>query len=637
MSRNFADVCRVRSRRFGAVVASACLVVGAAGGLVGSGRAGAEVLSPINFESYATGTVNGQDGWVSTGSAAAPACGNVSPYDEAIVNNSSYPSAPASFGTKSFRVSDAVTSGCFGDQTFSKSVVNAAGEATADTGGFPTGTLQNSFSASFDFASVTPGTYQPGLHMSVSPDRGDGARMSYVRIEDSPTGWNLFFDDYRDFAPYGSGGNLDNGCGPGGDNFIETQIATGLSRTAHTLTFVMNLLPGAGNDVVNVLLDGSVIHTGTSWEDYYRFCGESGGGNVGQPSGAGWCPLSLSCGGPNAGTLPNESRIVRNVEFRESGTADPGNLGNGFLIDNVNLATGDLLGTPTVTQVFDGTGSSASPTAVGVQFTVPPTPPGGVPITSETATCAGVSESPLGPPAGPSGSATGLGSPIFIGGLAAQGLYQCTVTATNMFGTSLPSAPFFVFIGGTGECTELPTAPAMLSTGPGNASATVSWAPASGTCIAGYVVTPFVGGVAQTSKLVDGHGTTTVVKGLTNGVSYTFTVAAENGMAVGPASSMTAPITAGTPAAATALHVTRIAKGSLKVSFGTPASNGAPITSYAAVCSSTNHGVPNGKSGRTGPLTVTGLSVGKTYTCTVTATNKRGTGPASHPTTAIKA
>ena len=100
---------------------------------------------------------------------------------------------------------------------------------------------------------------------------------------------------------------------------------------------------------------------------------------------------------------------------------------------------------------------------------------------------------------------------------------------------------------------------------------------------------------------------------------------------------MTAPITAGAQAAISSLHVTRIAKGSLKVAFGAPAGNGAPITSYAAVCTSNDHGAPKGRSGRAGPLTVRGLTPGKTYTCTVSATNKRGTGPASHASAAVKA
>ena len=55
-------------------------------------------------------------------------------YDHKVVTNSG---APASFATQSLRMSNAVTSGCFGDQTFSKSLVNAAGETSAEGGTRP--------------------------------------------------------------------------------------------------------------------------------------------------------------------------------------------------------------------------------------------------------------------------------------------------------------------------------------------------------------------------------------------------------------------------------------------------------------------------------------------------------------------
>ena len=271
--------------------------------------ASADTQGPIDFEAYTPGTVNGQDGWAKTG-----------PFDVAIADNSTLPGAPPSFGDQSLRMSDAVTSASFANQTFSTATTDAAGEPTADTGGFPTGTLQTGFHASFDFASVTPGAEQPGMHTSVSPDRGDGARMSYIRIEDSPTGWNLFFSDYDDVAPLGSDGDLDDGCGLG-DSFVETEIVSDLSRTPHNLEIVMEFVDGAHNDLVQVFLDDELVHEGTSWEDYFRFCGESGGGE----------------GGPRA----DQSRVVRNLLFRLAGTAHPANAGAGLLVDEFVVATED--------------------------------------------------------------------------------------------------------------------------------------------------------------------------------------------------------------------------------------------------------------------------------------------------------
>ena len=46
---------------------------------------------------------------------------------------------------------------------------------------------------------TTEATPQPNpLHMTVSPDRGDGARMSYLRFEDQADGVHVFFVDVTD-------------------------------------------------------------------------------------------------------------------------------------------------------------------------------------------------------------------------------------------------------------------------------------------------------------------------------------------------------------------------------------------------------------------------------------------------------
>ena len=66
------------------------------------------------------------------------------------------------------------------------------------------------------------------------------------------------------------------------------------------------------------------------------------------------------------------------------------------------------------------------------------------------------------------------------------------------------------------------------------------------------------------------------------------------------------------------------------MTFGPPADvHGNPVTGYTATCASTNGGVTGTNSGATSPITVTGLTNAKTYTCSVTATNIIGTGAAS--------
>ncbi|HEY0545790.1 MAG TPA: cohesin domain-containing protein [Pyrinomonadaceae bacterium] len=265
----------------------------------------------ITFETptYAPGSINAQDGWSATGSAPA------SPgYDHAVVVNSS---APVSFGAQSLRISNKVTSGSFGDQTFSKSVYNEAGESTAQNNGYSGGVRQNHFEAEFSLASADPNALQAGLLMSIAPDRGDGARMSYLRFEDQADGIHVFFDDYQDAAPFGASLGDAAGCGAE-DDFIETDIVT-LNRTVeHSIKIVMDLYEGTRNDVVKIYIDGTLKHTGTSWEDYFRYC------------------------------EGNPTRTVDSLLFRTSGTAHPELAGKGYLIDNMTLNSGQPPTTQTI-------------------------------------------------------------------------------------------------------------------------------------------------------------------------------------------------------------------------------------------------------------------------------------------------
>jgi parallel beta-helix repeat protein len=261
---------------------------------------GAAVVIDFENPPYTAGSVNGQDGWSSTG-----------PYDQAVVTNSG---APASFGAQSFRISNAVASGSFGDQTFSKRLVNAAGETGADEAGYGMGGVrQNHFEAQWQFASLVPGAEQSGLAVSASPDRGDGSRMSFVRLTDKPAGLAVDFVDVQGKDP----------GAPLSANFVETAVATGLSRTVpHTIKMTMDLLEGPGNDVVKVYVDGVLRHTGTSWEDYFR-------------------------SDPEAAAHAGRPPIVNRMLFRAGGTSFPANLGKGFLIDNLALKSSSP--TPTAT------------------------------------------------------------------------------------------------------------------------------------------------------------------------------------------------------------------------------------------------------------------------------------------------
>ena len=92
----------------------------------------------------------------------------------------------------------------------------------------------------------------------------------------------------------------------------------------------------------------------------------------------------------------------------------------------------------------------------------------------------------------------------------------------------------------------LPGAPTIGSVSAGDSAATVNWtAPASngGSAITGYVVTPYIAGVAQTAQTFSSTATTQTVTGLTPGTSYTFKVAAVNAAGTGPASAASAAVT----------------------------------------------------------------------------------------------
>ena len=122
--------------------------------LIGAGVAQAD-SAMFDFESYATGSINGQDGWSSAG-----------PYDHQVAANTY---GITSFGTKSLRLSNAVTSGSFGDQTFSRSLVDEAGETSAEGDGMSGGARQTSFEAVWSFASTVPTGEQPGLSFRRQP------------------------------------------------------------------------------------------------------------------------------------------------------------------------------------------------------------------------------------------------------------------------------------------------------------------------------------------------------------------------------------------------------------------------------------------------------------------------------------
>ncbi len=227
-----------------------------------SAVAAADTVDSIDFESYNLGDINPQQNWSKTG-----------PYDVNVVNANRF-----GFG-QAMQISNAVTSGSFGDQTFSPGLTEPAGVSTAN----------KRFDASFQIG-TTSDDWQPGLMISVSPDNGQGARTSYLRFEDQANGVHVFFDQAR------------------GATFKESDLATLDREHAHTVEFSIDF-GAASSKAVTITIDGLVKATGSTWDGYYQT------------------------------QEHNPKPTVSKMLFRAGGTAAPDTAGDGFLIDNLTLTS----------------------------------------------------------------------------------------------------------------------------------------------------------------------------------------------------------------------------------------------------------------------------------------------------------
>lgn len=236
--------------------------------------AAADTKGPITFNSdqgYTVANIDGQHSWSDYGLYDA----NV-----ATVSTSNFAAASAygAYDDQALQISNAKTSGSFGDQTFAPLLANPAQQGTSLT----------HFVATFSIGTTTA-AQQSGLAISVSPDNGQGARMSYLRFEDQADGVHVFFDDLRNTKA-----------------FKERDIATLTRGVPHTIGFSLDLK--ASTDSAKITIDGKLAASGTTWESYYPLAGEP---------------------------VPNVATML----FRASGTAAPTLAGQGFLIDNLTYTS----------------------------------------------------------------------------------------------------------------------------------------------------------------------------------------------------------------------------------------------------------------------------------------------------------
>jgi parallel beta-helix repeat protein len=281
-----------------------------------------------NFESFSAGTVNyqGIGGTTVTGAGyiipspygslwtVADEWGFTGSFDQEVKDDGS--------GNKVWRFSNALTSGGYSNQPNSPSSALPAGESTAslwnDRG--PNHTTPVSpplpranaatkyFHGGFKFKSAT-GTGQAGLTLTINPiPRQTDKRMSFVNIADNgTTGFNLIF--YETLA--------------GGTFSSAIPIASNLSYSDwHQLDIYIEFVDGlngdgTGNDEVTVMLNGTVIKTGTTWETYFASI---------------------------ASTASPSPVAVDALMFRASGTAVPATLGNGLYFDDVTVDNAQVPG-----------------------------------------------------------------------------------------------------------------------------------------------------------------------------------------------------------------------------------------------------------------------------------------------------
>ena len=176
---------------------------------------------------------------------------------------------------------------------------------------------------------------------------------------------------------------------------------------------------------------------------------------------------------------------------------------------------------------------------------------------------------------------------------------------------------------------------------PGDGAVRLTWirpADTNGAGITGYVVTPFLSGVAQPSHTFASAATSATVTGLTNGLQYTFTVAATNGNGTGPQSDASSGVVVGTPLAPS--DVVALSKsGGVTVSWQAPdrGRTAARVTGYVVTPFIGDRAqAAHDFNSHATHQTINGLRAGTIYSFKVSAKNVWGIGPRSLRSNRVK-
>jgi hypothetical protein len=377
----------------------------------------------------------------------------------------------------------------------------------------------------------------------------------------------------------------------------------------------------SGSQADRCIYSSGIVSGGLKSADYEKTFGPYSGGE--STSG----PLTLHAGtgtvtwgnasgyGPFTLTANSNNPVDLVIQVNLSGDDTP----TTYFIQPLNFAALTVPGAPTAVKASPGSASAV------VSYAKPAS-------TGHT-TLTGYVVTPFkGTVAQPAQTFNNTALSQTVTGLTNATAYTFKVAAKNSVGTGAQSvASAAIVVGAPKAPTGVKAASGSTTTTTGPITVTYTAGANNGAAISKFTATctSSNSGVTRSAVRTASTAGPITVTGATTAKLYTCTVTATNARGTSPKSAASGAITVGAPAQPAKPTVAKVASGQLRVTFVKPAANGAAISSITAACTSSNGGVAGSKAGTASPLTVTGLTAFKTYTCTVKATNSRGTGPAS--------